>query len=265
MCSSDLRVKQNFWRESSVGLIATLGDPLGRGGSWLAGPDLTLQTSRFRGNKNLRAGAWALAMGRDGARGDRTASGFRVDYPNDLWSMFWSTMRVGDGFDPSLGFVPRASMYYHRLTAEYAPRFNNGWLRQMQNEFQAQLWTDLQGRWESYRVQTAPINWRFNSGDRIEFNYAPTGETLSKPFAVADNVTIPVGRYTWTRWRLEGQAAAKRAVSGQLTWWFGGFYGGTLNQIIWTGTWHPSALVALELTGEHDTGDLPQEIGRAHV
>jgi hypothetical protein len=253
-----VRVKRNFWRESSVGAIATVGDPLGRTGSWLAGPDLTIQTSRFRGNKNLRAGAWALAMGRDGARGGRTASGFRVEYPNDLWNMFWSTMRVGDGFTPSLGFVPRANMYYHRLTIEHAPRFNNGWLRQMQNEFQSQLWTDLHGHWESYRVQTAPLNWRFNSGDRVEFNYAPTGETLSQPFAVADGVTIPVGRYTWTRWRLEGQAAAKRPLSGQLTWWFGGFYGGTLNQVIWTASWHPSALVAVELTGERDTGDLPE-------
>src|SRR4051812_26210280 len=42
-----VRVKQNVLRESSAGFIATFGDPLGRGNAWLAGPDLTYQTSRF--------------------------------------------------------------------------------------------------------------------------------------------------------------------------------------------------------------------------
>ena len=35
------RVKRNVWRESWVGAIATVGDPLGRPGSWLGGADFT--------------------------------------------------------------------------------------------------------------------------------------------------------------------------------------------------------------------------------
>ena len=31
------RVKQNLWRESYIGFLATVGDPLGRSGSWLSG------------------------------------------------------------------------------------------------------------------------------------------------------------------------------------------------------------------------------------
>jgi len=41
-------------------MIGTVGDPLGRSGSWLLGPDFTYQTSRFRGDKNFRAGLWGL-------------------------------------------------------------------------------------------------------------------------------------------------------------------------------------------------------------
>jgi hypothetical protein len=249
------RIKRNIWAESSVGIVATLGDPLGRAGSWLAGPDVTFQTSHFRGDKNLRAGAWALAMDRQGARGDRSATGFRVDYPNDLWNLALSSMRVGDGFDPSLGFVPRRSMYNHRLQIQNTPK-RNGWLRSMEHESQTQVITDLSGNWESYRQGLIPFNWRFASGDRFEINIVPTGERLRGPFAVADNVVIPTGAYHWRRYRVELGSAAKRNVSGQLTWWFGGFYTGTLNQVIWTGTWHPSALVAVEVTGERDVGDL---------
>ena len=81
------RVKQNLWRESWVGAIATVGDPLGRSGSWLAGADFTYATSRFRGDKNFLVGVWGLATGRDGLGGDATAYGFKVDYPNDLWDI----------------------------------------------------------------------------------------------------------------------------------------------------------------------------------
>jgi hypothetical protein len=77
-----------------------------------------------------------------------------------------------------------------------------------------------------------------------------------QPFAVADNVRIPPGSYHWMRYRMEAGSAAKRTISGQLTWWFGGFYTGTLNQIIWNGAWHPSPLITVELTGERDIGDL---------
>jgi hypothetical protein len=249
------RIKRNIWAESSMGMVATVGDPLGRAGSWLAGPDFTFQTSHFRGDKNFRAGAWALLMDRQGATGDRSAAGFRVDYPNDLWNIALSSMRVGDGFNPSLGFVPRLGMYNHRLQIQNTPK-RDGWLRQMEHESQTQVITDLNGNWQSYREQLIPFNWRFASGDRFEINFAPTGERLLEPFEVADNVLIPAGAYHWRRYRLEAGSAAKRNVSGQLTWWFGGFYTGTLDQIQWQGAWHPSALVAVEFTGERNIGDL---------
>jgi hypothetical protein len=107
-------------------------------------------------------------------------------------------------------------------------------------------------------VFTAPFNWRLESGDRYEFNVVPTGERLTEPFEIADGVVIPPGSYHWNRYRLEGQFAAKRELSGQLTWWFGDFYGGTLDQFIVTGAWKPTAVFNLELTGERNLGRLPQ-------
>ena len=82
-----MRIKQNVFDESSVGMIATFGDPLGRRGSWLAGADVNLQTSRFRGDKNFAVGLWGLAAGRADLGGDATAAGFSIDYPNDLWEI----------------------------------------------------------------------------------------------------------------------------------------------------------------------------------
>ena len=79
-------------------------------------------------------------------------------------------------------------------------------------EFEPSLATDLTGRWESYRVFMAPMNWRFRSGDRFEFNVNPDGERLTEPFEIAPGVVIPPGSYQWRRYRLEAGTAQKRRL-----------------------------------------------------
>jgi hypothetical protein len=257
-----LRLQQNVLRQSSVGMIATVGDPLGGGNAWLAGPDLTYQTSAFLGDKNFLAGVWALGMDREGLTGDRSAWGAKLDYPNDLLDVALTYKRLGDGFQPSLGFVPRTGVQILYFNVVHQPRPSRPILglrvRQMFTEFLNTLVTDLDGRWESYRIFMAPVNWRLESGDRIEINANPTGERLTVPFEIADGVTIPVGSYHWYRYRLEAGLAPKRRLSGQVTYWFGRFYTGKLNELIATAAWKPSPLFIVELNGTRNVGRLPQ-------
>ena len=249
------RVKQNILQESWVGAIATIGDPLGRADSALGGVDFTYSTSSFRGNKNLRVGLWGLMTTRSDLRGDRSASGLTIDYPNDEWDATLTYKRIGNNFDPSLGFVPRRDAQLYSLNMQNRTRIARGPLQQLSHEFRPQVWTDVAGQWESYRVFIAPVNWRFRSGDRLEFNVNPTGERLETPFTVS-SVTIPPGSYQWRQYRLEVGTAQKRRLYTQLTWWFGGFYDGKIDQVIWTGAWNPTALFTVEFTGERDMGRL---------
>lgn len=255
-----LRYKQNVFRESSVGMIVSAGDPLARAGSWMTGADGVYQTSRFRGNKNFNAGAWVLATDRDGLAGDKRAWGARIEYPNDIWQLGLLYKRLGDGFDPSLGFVPRPGVQIIQLTSNWLPRPTRPVLglhvRQMANELMPRVVTNLDGKWESYRIFFAPINWRLESGDRFEFNVNPTGERLVAPFTIAPGVTIPAGAYHWHRYRLEGGLAQKRRFSGQATWWFGPFYTGRLDEKILTVAWKPSSLFNLELNATRNVGRL---------
>jgi hypothetical protein len=255
------RLKQNVLEQSSVGLIATFGDPLGRDGSWTAGTDLTYQTTRFQGDKNFLVGIWGLAMDRADLTGRRHALGTKIDYPNDLWDIAFTWKWVGDAFQPSLGFVQRPGQLV-TLNITNTPRPKRPILglrvRQMTNEWFNTLATDLDGRWESYRIFFAPVNWRLESGDRYEFNVVPTGERLVEPFEIARDVIIPPGSYHWKRYRLEAALASKRRFSGQFTWWFGDFYSGTLDEYIATASWKPSALFIMEFNATRNVGRLAE-------
>jgi len=257
-----VRVKQNVLGESSVGVIGEFGDPLGAGGSWTGGTDFVFHTSHFRGSKNLTIGAWALATGRDSLAGRRQAFGGLIDYPNDLWDVALSYKWLGDGFQPSLGFVPRTGVKILQLSATFQPRPQRAigplHVRQLFHEFQPYVISDLDGRWQSYYVFMAPINWRLESGDRFEFNVVPQGERLTEPFEISAGVIIPPGAYSFLRYRLEGGLATKRKFSGTYTWRYGTFYDGRLDQIQIASSWKPSSLVIVELSGEHDIGRLPE-------
>jgi len=252
-----VRVRRNVLKESSVGVIASAGDPLGREGSWMSGADFTFQTTRFNGDKNFLVGGWAMLTNRADLTGDRSAAGFKIDYPNDRWDVAMTYARIGEDFDPSLGFVPRRGVNFYRIGGTFAPRPKTPWLRQMFHQFFVTYVNNIAGPWQSYSVFTAPINWRLESGDRIEANVRPVGENILQPFEISDGVTIPEGEYNFMRYRLEAEFARKRRVSGQATWWFGSFYAGTLDEFELTLNWNPSALLAFELNGLHNRARLP--------
>jgi len=98
---------------------------------------------------------------------------------------------------------------------------------------------------------------------------AKRGFNADSPFTIADapiarccrpvdiGVVIPVGTYDWRRYRLEVGTAAKRRLAGQVTWWFGGFYNGKLDQIQVEGSWTPSPVVSFLVNAERNIGRLP--------
>ena len=119
------------------------------------------------------------------------------------------------------------------------------------------LVTDLHNQWESYQVQFTPFNASFESGDQFEFSLAPQGEYLKNPFEIAEGVIIEPGAYHWMQYQLEASAASKRAINGKVSYRFGGFYGGRLDQVALLLNWRLMSILVLELAYENNIGKIP--------
>ena len=230
-----LRVKQNIFAESSVGMIATVGDQLGRGGSWMTGGDFTYQTSHFQGDKNLHVGGWGLINRRNDLEGDTRAYGFGVLYPNDRWKFRVTSAHIGDGFDPSLAFVPRAGVDVWQGAFGFEPRPEKAGIRRMVHDIDLFLVNDLDHTWQSYNWKIKPFDWLLESGDRFGVAFSRVGDRPQESFAVFETdesaVQIPAGSHEWKRYQVRGESAPKRLVNVELKWESGGFYGGTLDSI----------------------------------
>ncbi len=256
------RAAYDVTRHLTLGTILTVGDPDGVHDNVLGGVDAKWQTSTFRGDKTLVLGGWAAWSGGDTPDGRRSGWGLLLDYPNDLWDLFFVYKDFGDGLDPALGFLPRPGTRWIQTGGAYQPRPEGGlfdWVRQFFFELRITVVQRLGGPVESWRVFTAPFNARTESGEHLEANAAPQFEHLDAPFEIAEGVVIPPGDYPFTRFRVEGQSSRHRPWRVGTTVWFGRFFTGTLLQV--------SSFVNLttlrghlqfELQAENDTGRLPE-------
>jgi hypothetical protein len=65
---------------------------------------------------------------------------------------------------------------------------------------------------------------------------------------------LPPGNYHFNRYRIDAITAPKRQLSGEVAWWFGQFYDGTMDEISATARWSPTRLFTAELSIERDIG-----------
>ena len=254
-----VRLNRNVFSESTVGLIATSGDPLGRQ-SWTAGADYTYRTSKFMDDKNLQMGVWAAKVDRDSLEDDRLAYGGKIAYPNDLWDLQASYFRIGEDFDPSLGFVQRVgNIVYGAATASPRP---GGHIRVLTTGATYLQVSNVDGGWESYVASITPVDLLFESGDGLAFNIEPQGERPDEAFDVFSSpektVVLQPGEYTWTSYTVTGTLAAQRMISGELSYSFGGFYDGDLQTLTADVFLKPHPIVTLQLTTERNVAKLPE-------
>jgi hypothetical protein len=215
--------------------LITHGDPDGVRDNGLAAADAVYKTSTFRGDKNFVASFWGARSSGDLGPGRRTGWGARVEYPNDLWYGSLDVREFGDALDPALGFLPRPGTRWLKTGIAYQPRPRSdgpfGWARQFFFENFNYLITDLHDRVESGRLFFAPFNVETTGGDHYEVNVVPYYERLNEPFEIAAGVTLPVGGYHFTRYRVQAEAASSRSLRPAITAWFGEFYDGHLTQL----------------------------------
>jgi hypothetical protein len=254
-----LRLRQNVFEESSVGLLGTFGDQAGRDGSWSAGADFTYRTSQFLEEQNFLVGLWGLANDREGLYGEKSAYGVRIDYPNDPVDINLSSIRIGDGFDPSLAFVPRNGVHIWDLSSTITPRPWWSGVRELTQELNFTLYNELDNStWQSYAISARPFDVLLHSGDRFELAIEPEGDRVppDTAYSIADGADIGPGSYEWTQIVVGVFSAEKRAVRGHLLWSSGGYYDGRLSTLEGSLALRAFDLITVEVTGERNTGEV---------
>jgi hypothetical protein len=254
------RVARNLGRQSLIGGLVTSGDPEAADARPLAGLDARYARSNLFGNKNFVAegSVFRTFLDRAPGTGGLWAGTLRIDYPNDPLGINISFKDIGANFTPGLGFVPRRGIRKGNYNIDYFQRPGKGGIRHQHWELLTETIHDSQGRLLNWRIFTAPVNIRTESGEHIEWNYVPQYEFLDAPFRIRPNLVVPAGGYTMNRYRAEFNSATKRRFIVDLTLQYGEFYDGTRVETGAGIRYRPNVHVTLQLQLSRNDVDLPQ-------
>jgi hypothetical protein len=282
------RVKRALFEQSAIGAIYTRrstsadltgSSPIDR---HTAGVDLDFKTRNFLGNKNLELEAFMVwnsnrlavddADYEDQTFQDLSSNGFRLNFPNDVWTAHLSYRQFGDDYRPAVGFVTRNNFRRIEPNIGWSPRTPGiSWLRRLSfsAQFREQISLDStfpgkdsyllwgSGGTEEREWQIKPLGLNFESGDRIEFTATNTYEYLDREFSPSPTTTILPGDYTVWNYRLSGNTTSRRRVSlfGGFSW--GGFWDGHRQGYGGRVSFRPNPGVTLSTNFQYNDVQLP--------
>ena len=241
------RVSRNVGRQSMFGALFTHGNPDSDDPRPLVGVDGRYATSTLFGDKNFVAEGALFRTFQDTLSVDGQFGGsVRLDYPNDPFSVNVAFKEIGTNFVPGLGFIPRRGIRKGTYNIDYFQRPGKWGIRHQHWELLTDVIHAPDWKVLNWRIFTAPLNIRTESGEHIEWNYIPEYEYLDLPFEIRSGITVPAGGYVMHRYRAEVNTATKRKVIADASFRHGDFYDGRRTETSVGLRYRPSVHLSLQ-------------------
>ena len=190
---SVIRVKRDVLRRSSVGLLFTnrTVSTVGTGGNRSYGVDGT-----FAFYENLQINTYWARTDTDGlSRQDNHSYRGQLDYSGDRYTVQVERLKIGDTFNPEIGFLRRDDIVRDYARFKFSPRpRNRSAIRKYVYDAAIDYVENGAGRLES-RERAAEFALEFQNADRFTVNYTNSFEFLPEPFRIGGGVVLPVGSY----------------------------------------------------------------------
>lgn len=226
------RVKRDILRRSAIGLIFTNRSPTARGvGSNQAyGVD-----GAFAFFTNLALDAYYARTQTSDREGDPSSHRLSFSYAGDRYGLNLENLKVGDAFNPEVGFLRRPDFTKWSGTARFSPRpASIPAIRKLTWEGSVDYYENGAGELESLE-QSARFNVEMATSDQFTLVGSHKRERLVAPFVVGTGVAVPPGEYPFNSVQVSYNFGPQRRVSGNASFETGQFYDGTIKSLSLSG------------------------------
>jgi hypothetical protein len=252
------RVYRQILADSTLGAIATYGDPNSNLDNSLLGVDFQYRNTRWFPGRSVEGELWYQHSDTQGIDTGQDAYGLRVRYPNDRLSWLLGVTELGENFNPALGFVNRPGIRDYTAELGYRFRFPNGWVRSYAAFLKGEEIRDLNDSLETRIAEFQLAELYTRQSDKLDLIVRRQEEVLVEPFNLLDQATIAPGRYRFDRYRLQLETPGFRVWSTSLSWESGEFFDGDRRDGSVQVAYRPNARLNLDLTYTANLIDLPE-------
>jgi hypothetical protein len=221
-----MRVKRDILRRSTIGAMFTNRTALSNnvpGNNQAYGVD-----AQFSFYQNVNFSTYYARTETTGLRGDSDSYQAKFDYAADRYGARVDFLKVGDDFNPEVGFVRRDDFRRSLLQLRFSPRPQN--IRSVRKF----SWSGTLDYIENgagileTRQQSGNFNIEFENSDRFNVDVSRNYEFLAAPFEVSRGVVIPIGEYDFNDASVSYSFGQQRVVSGTASLTRGAFYDGDI-------------------------------------
>jgi hypothetical protein len=249
------RIKRSLFGESYIGAMYVdkrSGSPT----------DPYNQTSgldaRFVVHKDLVLTGFGALTRSPGLNGGQNDAGGSVNYHTDFIDFVAERRRIGQNFNPEVGFIERNNCMcdFSDLTLKPRPKLKG--VRELQFEGFIFHAPDLSGVLQTQEWQgTFRVN--FNNGAYTDNDLIDAlAQRINTPFNIYKNVVIPVGVYRWARHQLTYGSRQDRRFTWRLFERFGTYYDGHLNEARVRWSYRASEHLSLDFSEQWNRFRLPE-------
>ena len=237
------RVKRDILRRSNIGIIATRRSPRtgAPGSNTLLGVDTTWNLF-----ENVQAGTYYARSDTPGVSGNDGSYRGYFRYVHDRYGFETERLKVGEAFNPDVGYVPRPDITRTDVLARFSPRiYAVRSLRRLEWNAEVDRYVNGHDQLET-RVSSGTFRIEFNNSDQLQFTARNDYEFVTVPFRVSGGPRVSVGVHEFNEGVVQYDAGSQRRVSGRLTLTAGEFYSGHRQQAEYSGRVKASSQLAFE-------------------
>lgn len=253
------RVVANVLAESSLGLIATSGDPRSNLDNDVIGVDFRYLNSRLASGRTLQGDAWVQKSETEGLDGNDSAYGVRLQVPSGRgFRGSVGVKEIEENFNPALGFVNRSGIRDHTVEVGYTHRSGGERLQQVFSGVDFQRIDRLTGGLQTEVANIRLLELESRTRDNLDFRYTANREFIAEAFEISDGIFIEPGEYSFDEAGFDLTTGQHRRVSGEFSYRTGDFYNGERLFLRGLLTWAPSRNFRARLSYNFNDIDLPQ-------
>lgn len=252
---SVIRVRRDILRRSSIGVIATERTPsfATKATNAVVGADVSLALFT-----NLEALSYYARSRTTGRSGDEESYRGRLYYNGDKIGLDADYLKVGNEFNPEVGFVARRGFRRQFLLARFTPRPKLPGIRRL--FWDASLDSIEGAALGELQTRTAGVTFRVDlqSGDILTAHLESKEDRPDTAFRLAGGLTVQPGIYQYEQGTLSYQMGSQRKLTGTLSATTGDFYGGEQDAVSYNGRVELTKQLAVEPRAALTWLDLPQ-------
>jgi len=258
---SVVRARTGVMAESTIGFIATSGDPRADVDNSLLGMDFLYRNTRLPGGRSLEAEAWYQQSDTAGLSGDDSAVGIGMRVPStNGFRGGVAAKQLQANFNPALGFYDRRDVNVASFDVGYTHRPPRGsYLQSLFTSLDGERVEQIGGGLQTQTMTFRPFLLTNRTGDTLMMVYRDQWDNLNEEFDISNEIDpIQPGDYRFADLGMRYVASAHRKIAGMLMYVDGDFYDGTRRNINGEISWRPSRHFRTSVGYNFNEIELPQ-------